>query len=123
MHTIWSLTLTLYVRFHLLSTCITPQSTALERQQLLSYSRNSRHFTEPEGLLKSPLVPVLGQMNSVHILPSYFLTVNFNTIIPPMFQSSKWSHCFVFLYQNFVCISLLSHVHCMLHPTPSIFSF
>jgi hypothetical protein len=54
-----------------------------------------------------PPAPVLSQMNSVHIVASYFYKIHSNIILPLTLRSSKWSLSFGFFYNNFVCISHL----------------
>jgi hypothetical protein len=50
-----------------------------------------------------PLVPILRQMNPVHITPSYLSKIHFNVIHPPTSWSSQWS---------FLLVSpLLSYIH------------
>ena len=43
------------------------------------------------------LVHVLSQINAINALPSYFLKIHFNIILPPMPRSSKLSLYFMFL--------------------------
>jgi hypothetical protein len=40
---------------------------------------------------RSPLVPILNQMNSVQIYPPYFLKIYSNIIVPSMSRSSELS--------------------------------
>jgi len=67
---------------------------------------------------KSPaLVPVLSQMNPVHIFPPYSPKIHYNIIFPSTSVSSKWSLPFRFFPPKF-CIHSSSHP-CVLHPRPS----
>jgi hypothetical protein len=54
---------------------------------------------------------------SAHILAPYFNKVHFNIIFPYMLRSSKRSVVLRLFDQNFVCISDLSHVCYMAHPS------
>jgi hypothetical protein len=45
--------------------------------------------------VKPPLIPILRQMNQVHIMPSYF-KIQFNNIFQSMPISPYWSLSFVF---------------------------
>lgn len=78
---------------------------------LLSCSRNSQHFTEPEGSLPCskgpPLVPVLSQTIPVPSLSSYCFRIHFNIILQPATVSSKLSLSFSFSCKNRVCIYLV----------------
>jgi len=66
----------------------------------LSWSRNSPPFMEPKvhyRVHKSwPLVPVLSQVNPVHILIPYFLQIHFNIILVSTLRSPKWYITFRF---------------------------
>jgi hypothetical protein len=67
-----------------------------------------------------PPVPVLSQINPVHVLSSYFLYIHLHIILPSKPGSSKWSLSLKFPYQNPVTPLLSSH---MLHiPRISFFS-
>jgi len=57
----------------------------------------------------SPLVPILNQMQPVHIFPPYFPKIHSNIILPSMTRSSEWPLHFRFADQNFVRTSRLSH--------------
>jgi len=59
----------------------------------------------------------LSHINPVLILPFYFLTIQFNTMLHSMPVFSQWPLSFRFPHQNPVCISLLCHVYCI--PCPS----
>jgi hypothetical protein len=66
-----------------------------------------------------PVVPILSQMHPVHTLPTYFLKLHPNIILPFMLRSSKQSLPFRISNQNFVCISHLPHacyITCPYHP-------
>jgi hypothetical protein len=51
---------------------------------------------EPEGSLpcsqQPPLVPILSQINPIHIMPSYLSKIHFNIVHPPTSWPSQWSH-------------------------------
>ena len=88
----------------------------LKNHWSLSQSRNFPHFMKLQGsLLCLPLAPVLGQRNTVHILPSYFLQVHLNIMLPSTPRSSKWFLSFRFPHHNPVSISLVSHTCHMPH--------
>ena len=89
----------------------------LRSQPVLSYSRNSSHFMEPEGSLPQSQVhatcpyPVT---DPVHALTSHFLKILLNIILlniilPSMPGSSKWSFSLRFPHQNTVYNSALPH--------------
>jgi hypothetical protein len=63
-----------------------------------------------------PLFPVLGEMNPVHCLISYFFKRLFNIIILSTPRSFKLSFTFRIFYENVLCISYLSSVCGMLRP-------
>jgi len=54
---------------------------------------------------ETAITPILSQINPVHTYLSHFLNMNFNTVLPFMLRSSKWSLSTKFSYQNFVYIS------------------
>jgi hypothetical protein len=54
------------------------------------------------------LVPILSQTNLPHTLPSYLFKIPC-IILPSTLRSFKYSLSFIFLHQNPVCISFLSH--------------
>jgi hypothetical protein len=56
-----------------------------------------------------PLVPILSQINSAHIFPSYFSKIHYNITLPPMPRFSKWTHTFRFPNKSISFISHLSH--------------
>jgi len=66
-----------------------------------------------------PSIPNLGHMHPVHTLTTYFPQIHSNIILPPTLRTSKLSLPFRFFYQNFVCISHLTHVCYMPHPCRS----
>ena len=51
-----------------------------------------------------PLVCTLSQMNPVHAIPFYFLMMHFNTKLPSMPMSSKWSPSFRLRHHNSIHI-------------------
>jgi hypothetical protein len=64
----------------------------------------------------SPLIiPILSQMNPVHIFPLYFRTIRYNIILPSTPRSYAWFLPFRLSDQIFLCISHLSHVCYMSH--------
>jgi hypothetical protein len=56
-----------------------------------------------------PPVPILSQMNPVHILTPYFPIINFNITTP---RSSEWSRPFRFPNQHFARMFLRAHARC-----------
>lgn len=66
------------------------------------------HYCVRKNLL---LVAVLGQINPVFPLPSYFFKIHFDIVLPYMPSSFLWSLLFRCLHHNSVCASsLLSSV-------------
>jgi hypothetical protein len=57
----------------------------------------------------SPLVPILSQINPIHIIPSHLCKIHFNTVHPPTSWSSQWSLSFWLSHQYPICIPLLPH--------------
>ena len=57
----------------------------------------------------SPLTCILGKINRVSTVHSYFLNFCFDFILPSMFRPTKWSHSLRFFHQNSVCIFRFSH--------------
>jgi hypothetical protein len=62
-----------------------------------------------------PLVPVLSQINPAHAPPPYSLKTHFNTLLQPIFRSSKWSFPWSFL-TKLLHETLISPI-CATHPT------
>jgi len=62
------------------------------------------------------LVPILSQMHTVHILPTYFSKIHSNIILPSTPKSFEWSLSFRLSNQNIVCIVHLSHA-CYMSPS------
>jgi hypothetical protein len=52
------------------------------------FYETQRLITQAQGL---PHVLTLSQINPIHALPSYILTIHLNIILPSMPRSSKWS--------------------------------
>jgi hypothetical protein len=71
------------------------QSPSWEAKNVLSYSKNSPHFMEPEGSLpcsqQSATCPYPEQDQSSLCPPSYLSKIHFNIILPSTPGSSKWS--------------------------------
>lgn len=61
-----------------------------------------------------PPVSIIGQMNSVHNPPPYFLKISFNITLATITRSSEWSLAFRIFYQNIVRIFHLPN-SCYLH--------
>ena len=62
-------------------------------------------------------VPILSQLNTVHILTSHFLSIHLNIILQSTPGPSKWSVSHIFLHQNPVYASPLTHSRYMPRPT------
>jgi hypothetical protein len=77
------------------------------------------HIMEMEGSLLCPQEPDTGANPEPHETslhpPILLCKIHFNIILSSMTKPSKWSP-FRFSYQNFVCLSLSSHVCYMLCP-------
>jgi len=78
--------------------------------QLLSWSRNSPHFMEPEDSLppsqQPPTVPIMSQTNPNQALPSCFFKIHVNIFLPSTPTTSQLPLSFPFPYQRAVCSSL-----------------
>lgn len=57
----------------------------------------------------SSLVPIPNHINPLHVLPSYFLQLRFNIIIPSTPRIFKWSLFLRFPYRNSLCIPPRPH--------------
>ena len=83
------------------------------RVLLEKLSRNSPHFTEPEGSFRThkrpPPVSILGQPNPVHIPTSHLLEIRPNIIHPSMPRSPQWSPSLCFPHQDHLHPPLLNH--------------
>jgi hypothetical protein len=62
------------------------------------------------------LVPVLSYINLVHILPSYFFKIHFNTTLPFMPKSPKWYFPLDFPIKTLQAFLFLSYI-CHTCPT------
>ena len=85
---------------------------------VLSQSRNSPHFMNPEGSLPHlqlpATVPILSQINPVHRPTSHFLKIYFNITLSSTPGFSKWYISLRFPHQNPVYASPLPHTCYML---------
>jgi len=82
------------------STLLTPLSTVIEKLIVPQLVKNARtlcspyfHYRTHNSLL---FVSILDEMNQVQVIPSYFLNIQFNTILPSTSRSSKWPLSFRF---------------------------
>ena len=66
-----------------------------------------------------PPVPILSQLDPVHVLTSHFLKIQLNIILSSMPGSLKWSFSFRFPRQNPVYASPLPHTYYMPRPSHS----
>ena len=96
----------------------------LRSKPVFSQSINSPQFMEPDVSLPQSQVPapipILSQINPVHVLISHFLKMCLNIILPSTPGTSKWSLSFRFPYQTTVYGSPLPHTRYM--PRPSLSS-
>ena len=84
-----------HLSWHYLLTYSTEQSPSWEAnrfsasQEIPLISRNLKvHYCIHK---RSPPVPILSQLDPVHTLTSYFLTIHLNIILPSVLGSLKWS--------------------------------
>ena len=66
-----------------------------------------------------PAVPILSQLDPVHVPTSHFLNIYLNIFLPSTPGSSKWSFSLRFPHQNPVYASPRTHTCCMLRCFPS----
>ena len=89
----------------------------LRSYQVFSQSRNYPHLINTKVHHRShkcpPSVPILSQIDLVHITTSHFLKIHLNIIPSSMARSPKWSVSFRFPHQNPVYASPLPHTHYM----------
>jgi len=62
-----------------------------------------------------PSVPILSQLDTIHILTPHFLNIHFNIILPSTPGSPKWSPTLRFHHQNPVYTSPVPHTCYMPH--------
>ena len=97
----------------------------MRRHLVISYSRNSPHFIQPEGSLPHSQQPATcpgpESDRSNPCPPSRLSKIRFN-IIQSTPGSSKWSSSLRFPHQNRVCTSPLSHTCYIPCPSQSSFS-
>ena len=70
-----------------------------------------------------PLVPIMKHISSAHVLPSYWLKIRFNGILPSTPRASQWSLSFRFPNQKFCFHFCLLHSPPYVQHAPSISSF
>jgi hypothetical protein len=82
-------------------------------EQSHSWKANSRHFWKLKVYYhvhnSVSFVPIVNHIKSFEVLPSYFVKVHFNIILPSMQRSSKWSPAFRPSHQSPVCVSVFRH--------------
>jgi len=105
--------------------------TPYSMQQIHSWEANSFSDTQeiprilwnPEVHYRShkypPPVPILSQLDPIHIPTSHFLKIHLNIILPSMPGSPNWSLPFRFPYQNPVNASPFPHTRYMPGPSHS----
>jgi hypothetical protein len=79
-------------------------------QKLANVSLNSK--VQYRVRKSPPLIPILSQINPVHITPFYSSQINLNIILSPTSRSSYWSLCFWISHQCPICNPLFP---CVLH--------
>ena len=89
-----------------------PDNTVLWRVNIFSDTKEITH-----SLWNPPTVPVMGQMNPLHVPSSYSLNNHFNIIRPSVLKSSKWSSSFRLPRQTPVWIAFLPHACHMSRPS------
>jgi hypothetical protein len=82
----------------------------------ITYLRSWALFEKPQTV-QAPLVPILSQINPIHINPFYLSKINFTIVHPPRSSSSQWSLSFWLAHQYPICIPLFPHSSHM--PRPS----
>ena len=66
-----------------------------------------------------PFVPILSQSNPISPLPTDFLTININIILPSTPRFSKWSDFLRFPHHKPACTSFLSYAFHIPRPSRS----
>jgi hypothetical protein len=100
------------------------QSAFWEANRFSTRQEIPRILWNPQGSLPHhkcpPTVPILCQINSVHVSTSHFLKIHLNIILLSTPTSSKWSLSLRALYQNSVYTSPLPHTGHKLRPSYSL---
>ena len=68
---------------------------------------------------RPPSIPILGQLDPVHIPTSHFLEIHLNIILPSTYGSPKWSLSLRFPHQKPMYASPLRHTRYMPRPSHS----